>query len=81
MYHFSKLQQSLFLGVDSEPSQSPYDKGNGERIGSTLGEVISVDAPDGGRAWGTCIRVRVHIDITKLLYRGRMVQLGASDRQ
>ena len=56
-------------------------KENRECIGSTLGEVISVDAPDGGRAWGTYIRVRVHIDITKPLCRGRMVRLGASDRQ
>ena len=61
--------------------RSHMTKENGERIGSTLGEVISVDAPDGGRAWGTCIRVRVHIDITKPLCRGRMVRLGASDRQ
>ena len=56
-------------------------KDNGERIGSTLGEVISVNALEGGRAWGTWIHVRVHMDITKPLCWGRMVQLGGSDRR
>lgn len=56
-------------------------KENGERIGSTLGEVISIDAPNRGRAWGTCVRVRVNMDITKPLCRGRMVRFGASDRR
>ena len=32
-------------------------KENGALIGSTLGEVISVDAPESGRAWGTCVRI------------------------
>lgn len=54
-------------------------KENGALIGSTLGEVISVDALESGRAWGTCVRVRVKIDITKPLCRGRMVRLSGSD--
>ena len=54
-------------------------KDNGERIGSTLGEVIFVNTLEGGRAWGTCIRVRVHMDITEPLCWGKMVQLGVSD--
>ena len=32
-------------------------KENGALIGSTLGEVISIDAPKSGRAWGTYVRV------------------------
>ena len=54
-------------------------KENGALIGSTLGEVISVDALESGRAWGTCVRVRVKIDITKPLCWGRMVRLSGSD--
>ena len=56
-------------------------KANGELIGSSLGEVVSVDALEGGRAWGTCTRVRVKMDITKPLCWGRMVRLGGSDRR
>lgn len=54
-------------------------KENGALIGSTLGEVISVDALESGQAWGTCVRVQVKIDITKPLCRGRMVRLSGSD--
>ena len=56
-------------------------KANGELIGSSLGEVVSVDALEGGRAWGTCTRVRVKMDITKPLCRGRMVRLGGLDER
>ena len=55
-------------------------KANGELIESSLGEVVFVDALEGGRAWGTCMRVQVKMDITKPLCRGRMVRLGDSDR-
>ena len=56
-------------------------KANGELIGSSLGEVVSVDAPEGGRAWGTSMRLRVKMDITQPLCWGRMVRLGGSDRR
>ncbi|KAL0000259.1 hypothetical protein SO802_019861 [Lithocarpus litseifolius] len=70
----------FWVQISNLPSRH-MTKENGERIGSTLGEVNSVDSPNGGRAWGTYVQVRVNMDITKPLCRGRMVHLGASDRR
>ena len=76
-----KCDKAYFWVQISNLPNSHMTKENGERIGNTLGEVIFVNAPEGGQAWGTCIHVRVHMDITKPLCRGRMVRLGGSDRQ
>ena len=71
-----------FFWVQISNLPSPLmTKANGELIESSLGEVVSVDALEGGRAWGTCTRVRVKMDITKPLCWGRMVRLGGSDRR
>ncbi|KAK9984749.1 hypothetical protein SO802_034274 [Lithocarpus litseifolius] len=56
-------------------------KENGILIGNTLGEVITVDVPECGRAWSTCLLVWVKIDVTQPLCRGKMVRLGESDRR
>lgn len=49
------------------------------RIGSTLGEVDQVDVPATRILLGKCIRVRVKIDITKPLCRGRLVKFRGSN--
>ena len=43
----------------------------GKAIGSSLGKVINVDVADTGVQWGTCLRVRVAIDVTRKLIRVR----------
>ena len=44
-------------------------------IGSSLGSVLQVDVPDSGVQWGRCLRVRVHIDVTRRLVRGRKITI------
>lgn len=40
-------------------------------IGNKLGEVLDVDVPNKGVQWGRRLRVKVKIDITKKLLRGK----------
>ena len=42
-------------------------------IGSCLGAVIDVDVIEAGEQWGKCLRVRVRIDVTKRLVRGKRI--------
>ena len=48
----------------------------GMSIGATLGEVEKVDANGSGFRLGSFLRIRVQLDITKPLCRGRKVRLG-----
>ena len=45
----------------------------GWAIGSKLGEVLDVDVPDSGVQWGRCLRVRVRLDMSKRLVRGKKI--------
>lgn len=45
----------------------------GERVGGALGDVAEVDVPANGVGWGPFLRIRVSIDITKPIPRGRLV--------
>ncbi|XP_023928142.1 uncharacterized protein LOC112039499 [Quercus suber] len=47
----------------------------GKAIGATLGEVLDVDVAESGVQWGTCLRVKVSIDVTKPLCRGKRVTI------
>ncbi|GMY34303.1 hypothetical protein FCV25MIE_29545 [Fagus crenata] len=48
-------------------------KQTGERIGNTVGSVVEVDVPESGVSWGLSLRVRLYLDVTKPIPRGRMV--------
>ncbi|XP_059441720.1 uncharacterized protein At4g02000-like [Corylus avellana] len=50
-------------------------KGVGSRIGESMGVLEDVDVAGDGEGWGRCLRIRVVIDITKPLERGRSLQL------
>lgn len=43
----------------------------GQKIGSSLGEFIAADVAGDGGGWGRCLRIRVNLDLTKPLERGR----------
>ena len=51
----------------------------GARIANEMGELTMVDAPKSGLAWGPFLRIRVRIDITKPLMRGKMIQIENLD--
>jgi hypothetical protein len=51
-------------------------KGVGEKIGESLGILEDVDVAGDGAGWGRCLRIRVSIDVTKPLERGRALNLG-----
>ena len=71
---------NFWIQISNLPSRH-MTKENGILIGNSLVEVIIVDVPESGRAWSTCLRVRVKIDVTQPLCRGKMVRLGDSDRR
>ena len=54
---------------------------NAEAIGKTLGTVEDVDVSAIGDCRGKCICVRINIDITQPLCKGRMVNIGGPQPQ
>jgi hypothetical protein len=50
-------------------------KAMGLRIGASMGEVLEVDVDDEGVGWGEYLRVRIVLDLTKPLSRGRRLKL------
>ncbi|KAL0008865.1 hypothetical protein SO802_010367 [Lithocarpus litseifolius] len=53
----------------------------GWRIGCNLGEVMDVDVPEKGVHWGRCLRVRIKINVTKKLARGKKIKFGDNDHR
>ncbi|XP_030936731.1 uncharacterized protein At4g02000-like [Quercus lobata] len=47
----------------------------GMAIGASLGEVLEVDVADSRVQWGKCLRVRVKIDVSRKLIRGRKINV------
>ena len=54
-------------------------KETGWAIGSSVGLVLDVDVPESGVQWGKCLRVRVRIDATKRLVRGKKITIEEGD--
>lgn len=51
-----------------------------QRIGSTIGEVMTVDVVGEGVGWGKYLRVRVSMDISKPLAQGRLIRIEGKQR-
>lgn len=47
----------------------------GEQIEESIGKVIEVDTQEDGSRWGCNLRVRVECDLSKVVARGRMVNI------
>lgn len=63
------------LDPTTQPASKEQNEGNGHLIGSTIGEVLEVDVSEIGVQWGKCLRVRVQMDVTKKLVRGKRVTI------
>ncbi|KAK7844675.1 uncharacterized protein CFP56_010616 [Quercus suber] len=48
-------------------------------IGSKIGEVLEVDVPDSGVQWSKFLRVRVRMDVTKKLIRGKKINIEGGE--
>jgi hypothetical protein len=48
----------------------------GTKMGNSLGELMEVDVVGDGMEWGSYLRLRVNIDLTKPLDRGRALNLA-----
>lgn len=57
------------------------NKTTAEVIGKTLGIVEHFDASATGKCRGRYLRVRIQLDITQPLCRGRMVNIGEAEPQ
>jgi hypothetical protein len=51
-------------------------KGVGTKIGSSMGALHEVDVAGDGVGWGRCLRMRVTMDLTKPLDRGRALNFA-----
>jgi hypothetical protein len=49
-------------------------KGIGTKIGESMGCLMEVDLAGDGAGWGRCLRIRVEIDLSKPLERGRALK-------
>jgi hypothetical protein len=47
----------------------------GLQVGSTVGEVVDIDVLDDGVGWGEYLRVKIRIDLSKPLARGRIIKV------
>ena len=56
-------------------------KETGWAIGSTLGEVLDIDVSKSSVHWGRLLRVRVNVDITKKLIRGKKINIEGGENR
>ena len=49
-------------------------KKTGERVGGAFGHAKEVDVPENEVGWGPYLQVRISVDITKPIPRGRLVK-------
>uniref|UniRef100_A0A7N2MBB4 Zinc knuckle CX2CX4HX4C domain-containing protein n=1 Tax=Quercus lobata TaxID=97700 RepID=A0A7N2MBB4_QUELO len=68
-------QASFWVQIHGLPMRK-QTRDKGERIGGTMGEVEKVDRVERSFSMGKCLRVRVRIDISEPICRGRMVRIG-----
>ena len=47
----------------------------GNHIVKEIGVPLVIDAPKSGLAWGPFLKIRVDVDITKPLMRGKMIHI------
>ncbi|KAK7814756.1 uncharacterized protein CFP56_002619 [Quercus suber] len=77
----SEIDEDLFLVEfgDGKDKKKCKTKETGWVIGSSLGLVLDVDVPESRVQWSKCLRVRVRIDVTKRLVRGKKITIEGGE--
>lgn len=76
--HRIQLTEALFWIRMHDLPLSARNEYVGKLIGSKVGQVEEVELEEGEMAWGEFMRVRIKIDVTKPLLRGKMLNLGSN---
>ncbi|KAF5443021.1 hypothetical protein F2P56_035618 [Juglans regia] len=71
-----QFQHEPFWVQCHDPPFAGMNANTGFNLGKSMGEVLMVDTDDSGVCWGSFLRLRVMIDLTKPLARGRFLTLG-----
>lgn len=71
-----QLNQSVFWIQIHDMPLLCMTKSVGTKIGESLGKLEGIDVAKDGAGWGKCLRIRVRIDVTKPLERGRELLVG-----
>ncbi|KAK7842500.1 hypothetical protein CFP56_013714 [Quercus suber] len=77
----SEIEDNLYLAKfgDSWDKKKCMTSGTGYEIGAKIEWVIEVDVPEKRVQWGKHLRVRVNIDTSKKLVRGKKVSIEGGD--
>ena len=70
----SLTRSPFWIQIHNLPLKS-RTRETGRAIGTMIAEVLVVDVAKSGVQWGKCLRVKVSIDITKRLVRGKRVAI------
>lgn len=65
---------SLWLQLHNMPLGG-MNRRVGTRVGNTIGQVEEVDVDEDGVVWGKQLQIKVSMDLSKPLARGRMVTI------
>ncbi|XP_040995985.1 uncharacterized protein LOC121242150 [Juglans microcarpa x Juglans regia] len=72
-------QEPLWIQLHDLPLAAMIVDG-GEKIGSTIGDVLYVDVNGDGVGWGKFLRIRVNMDITKPIPCGKLIRVEGKQR-
>lgn len=76
----SLTRSPFWIQIHNLPLKSKTRE-TGWAIGGTLGDVLEVYVEDNGVQWGKYLRVKVSIDVTKKLIRGKKVNIEGEENR
>ncbi|XP_030940140.1 uncharacterized protein LOC115965077 [Quercus lobata] len=76
----SLWQSPFWVQIHNLPLKS-RTRETGRVIGTSLGEVMDVDVSESGVNWGKYLRVRVMMDVTKKLVRGKRIVIEGGEQR
>ncbi|KAL0002242.1 hypothetical protein SO802_016023 [Lithocarpus litseifolius] len=76
----SLWQSSFWVQIHNLPLKS-RTRETGRAIGASMGEVLDIDVVESGVHWGKFLRVRVLIDVTKKIVRGKRIVIEGGEQR